>query len=170
MNGGELPPAAPGPIPSTANESPYAVLHNRDFLLYLIGRFVASLGAQMLVVAVGWELYERTHAALALGLVGLTNVVPMFLFTLPAGHLADNHNRKRIILWMTALMALASVGLTLCSVWRVSTPWIYAALFVAASARTFLWPASASFLPQLVSRRTFPRAVAWSTGSFQLSS
>ena len=170
MNGGELPPEASAPISSTANESPYAVLHNRDFLLYLIGRFVASLGAQMLVVAVGWELYERTHAALALGLVGLTNVVPMFLFTLPAGHFADNHDRKRIIVWTTAVMGLASVGLTLCSALHAPTPWIYAALFVGASARTFLWPASSSFLPQLVSRRTFPRAVAWSTGSFQLSS
>ncbi len=170
MNGGEMPPGTSAPVSSTAGESPYAILLNRDFRLYLIGRFIASLGSQMLVVAVGWELYERTHAALALGLVGLTNVVPMFLFTLPAGHFADNHDRKRIIVWMTAVMAVASVGLTLCSVLQAPTPWIYAALFVAASARTFLWPASASFLPQLVSRRMFPRAVAWSTGSFQLSS
>jgi len=170
MKGGALPPEASVPAQVTGGESPYAVLHQRDFRLYLIGRFIASLGSQMLVVAVGWELYERTHAALALGLVGLTNIVPMFLFTLPAGHFADNHNRKRIIVWTTAVMALASVGLTLCSVLNASTPWIYAALFMAASARTFLWPASASFLPQLVSRRDFPRAVAWSTGSFQLSS
>src|SRR4029450_5192901 len=93
-----------------------------------------------------------------------------FLFTLPAGHLADNHDRKRIIVWTTGIMALASVGLALCSALHAPTPWIYAALFAAASARTFSWPASASFLPQLVSRRAFPRAVAWSTGSFQLSS
>jgi MFS family permease len=170
MNGGELPPEVPVRLATPVDESAYAVLHNRDFVLYLIGRFIASLGSQMLIVAVGWELYERTHAALALGLVGLTNVVPMFLFTLPAGHFADNHDRKRIIVSMTAIMALASVGLLLCSAWRAPTPWIYACLFVAASARTFLWPASSSFLPQLVSRRAFPRAVAWSTGSFQLSS
>src|SRR5882672_2680886 len=109
MNGGELPPEAPVPRPAPADESPYAVLRNRDFLLYLIGRFVASLGAQMLTVAVGWELYERTYSALALGLVGLTNIVPMFLFTLPAGHLADHLNRQRIIVSMTAVIALASV-------------------------------------------------------------
>ena len=66
MSAGELPPEAAAPIPPTpptASESAYAVLHNRDFRLYLIARFVASLGAQMLIVAVGWELYERTHAA-----------------------------------------------------------------------------------------------------------
>src|SRR4051812_47244601 len=170
MNGGELPPESPASLPAPADESPYAVLRNRDFLLYLIGRFIASLGAQMLIVAVGWELYERTHSALALGIVGLTNVIPMFLFTLPAGHFADNHNRKAIIVSMTALMGAASVGLTLCSWLNAPTPWIYACLFAAGSARTFLWPASSSFLPQLVPRRDFPRAVAWSTGSFQLSS
>src|SRR6185436_3640811 len=137
-------------------------------MLYLIGRFIASLGQQMLIVAVGWELYERTHSALNLGLVGLTNIVPMFLFTLPAGHLADNLNRQRIIVSMTAVIALASVGLTLASALHAPTSWMYACLFVGATARTFMWPASAAFLPQLVARQLFPRAVTWSTGSFQL--
>ena len=61
-------------------------------------------------MAIGWEIYERTGSALALGLVGLTLMVPMFLFTLPAGHVADNYNRKRIIVLMTAVMAAASLG------------------------------------------------------------
>src|SRR5256714_7905681 len=87
--------------PLAPMRDPYAVLRNRDFLLYLVGRFVASLGQQMLTVAVGWELYERTHSPLALGLVGLTQMVPMIVFTLPAGHVADNYDRKRIIVLMT---------------------------------------------------------------------
>jgi MFS family permease len=151
-------------------ESPYAVLRNRDFLLYLVGRFIASLGQQMLTVAVGWELYQRTHSALALGLVGLTQMVPMVLFTLPSGHLADSRNRKQIILAMSLLAMLASLGLTVVSLWHVTVAGVYACLFVAGSARTFLWPASSAFLPQLVARSHFPRAVTWSTGSFHLSS
>src|SRR5437773_4368246 len=160
-------------IPATASlagqtSDPYAVLRNRDFVLYLIGRLVASFGQQMLTVAVGWELYERTHSALNLGLVGLTNMVPMFLFTLPAGHLADNLNRQRIIVAMTGIMALASAGLAVASALNAPTAWTYACLFVAATARTFLWPASAAFLPQLVPRRSFPRAVTcpWAASSF----
>src|SRR5262245_33128939 len=90
---------------------PYAVLRHRDFIFYLVGRFVASLGQQMLTVAVGWELYERTGKALNLGLVGLTQMVPMILFTLPAGHLADNYDRKRIIVLMTFIIACASAAL-----------------------------------------------------------
>ena len=72
----------------------YAVLKNRDLRLYLVGRFVAALGQQMMAMAIGWELYHRTHSALALGIVGLTQIVPMIALTLPAGHIADNYNRK----------------------------------------------------------------------------
>ena len=156
--------------PLTGVTDPYAVLRNRDFLFYLVGRFIASLGQQMLTVAVGWQLYERTHSALALGLVGLTQMGPMILFTLPAGHVADNYNRKRIIILMTLVIACASLGLTLVSAFGAAVPWIYFCLFIAGTARTFLWPASSAFLPHLVSRSNFSRAVTWNSGSFHLSS
>ena len=145
-------------------------MRNRDLSFYLIARFIASLGQQMLTVAVEWELYDRTRSALMLGLAGLTQMVPMVLFTLPAGHVADNHERKRIILLMNAAIGVASVGLTLISAFRAPVFWIYACLFVAGTARTFLWPANSAFLPHLVSRQEFSKAVTWSSGSFQLSS
>ena len=159
------------PAPEAASaDSHYAILHNRDFLLYLVARFIASIGQQMLTVAVGWELYERTHSALALGLVGLTQMAPMLLLTLPAGHLADNRNRKHIILITVLVISLASVGLALISKFNGDVLWIYACLLATGTARTFLWPASAAFLPQLVSRQNFSRAVTWNTGGFHLSS
>jgi MFS family permease len=161
-------PAAAVPLAPLAN--PYAVLKNRDFLLYLVGRFIASLGQQMLTVAVGWELYERTHSALALGLVGLTQMGPMVLFTLPAGHAADNFNRKRIFLAATFVIACATIGLTVISARQAPVVWIYFCLFVAGTARTFLWPASSAFLPHLVPRAQFSKAVTWNSGSFHLSS
>jgi MFS family permease len=124
----------------------------------------------MLVVAVGWEIYERTGSALHLGLVGLTQMVPMILGTLPAGHVADNFERKRVILAMIAVIAFASLGLALISAFHAPVGWIYACLFVAGAGRTFLWPASAAFLPYLVPRPLFSRAVTWNTGAFHLSS
>jgi len=157
-------------VPLAEPHDPYAVLRNRDFLLYLIGRFIASFGQQMLTVAVGWELYERTHSPLALGLVGLAQMVPMIFFTLPAGHVADSYNRKRIILWTTFIIAAASGGLALISALNAHVVWIYACLFAAGTARTFLWPASSAFLPHLVSRKDFSKAVTWNSGSFHLSS
>ncbi len=148
----------------------YAVLQNRDLRFYLIGRFVAVVGQQMFAMAVGWELYERTGSAFSLGLVGLTQVLPMFLLTLPAGHFADNYNRKRIIVLATLLVAGASGALTFISASTAPVCWIYVCLFVTGAARTFLMAATASFLPQLVDRKDFSRAVTWNSGMFQLSS
>lgn len=68
---------------------PYRALRFHDFRLLFAGTFVASIGEQMLNVAIGWELYERTGSALALGFVGLVQVVPVILHSLPAGYLAD---------------------------------------------------------------------------------
>jgi len=166
---GATPDSAAMP-PLKPTNDPYAVLRNRDLLLYLIGRFALALGQQMLNLAVGWELYERTNRALALAFIGLTNMIPMVLFTLPAGHFADNYNRKRIVMAMTFITACASAGLTLVSAFRAANIWIYVCLFVIGTARTLLWPASSAFLPHLVARRDFSRAVAWSSGSFQLAS
>jgi MFS family permease len=160
---GVAPPLQPG-------HDPYGVLRQRDFLLYLIGRLVAAFGQAMFVMALGWELYERTHSALALGLVGLTQVVPMALFTLPAGHVADNFNRKRVIVLTTILVAAANVAMLLISAAQASVALVYVCLFVIGSARTFLWAATASFLPMLVERKDFSRAVTWYSTTFQFAS
>jgi hypothetical protein len=144
-------------------------LRNGDFVRFLGGRLVANLGQQMLTVAVGWELYERTHSALALGLVGLAEAIALLLFTLPAGHLADNCDRKRIIKMAALTGAAGSLGLALVSWLRAPVIWFYGCLFVGATALTFLRPASAAFLTGLVSRPALSHAVAWNSSTFQLA-
>src|SRR5690349_2693095 len=128
---------------------PYGVLRNRDLRYYFIARLVGIIGQQMFFTALGWEIYDRTRSALALGLVGLTLVVPMILSTLPAGHFADIYNRKRIIVVMTLIMASTNIALTIISAARAPVFLIYLCLLVMGTARTFLAAASASFLPQL---------------------
>ncbi len=175
MHEAEAPDDVPLPPPpvKTRDEHPYAIFRNRDFTLYLIGRLVSVLGQQMFAMALGWEIYERTcqtsYSALALGLVGLTLMVPMFLFTLPAGHIADNYNRKRIIVSMASVMAAASLGVAVVSLLQAPLYWIYVCLFIGGTARTFSWAANAAFLPALVDRKDFPRAVNWNAAMFQSS-
>jgi MFS family permease len=171
MHEAESPEHLPEPLPpNPAEESPYAVLRNADFIRYLTGRFVASLGQQMLVVAIDWELYERTGSALPLAFVGLSQMIPMILCTLPAGHFADTFSRKKIILITSLLLTVASAGLAVCSAQGWPLIWIYVCLVIIGAARTFLWPASAAFLPGLVPRRQFARAVTYNSGTFQISS
>ena len=147
----------------------YLVLRNRDFRLYLIGRLIASIGQQMVVMAIGWDLYERTHSAVALLFIGLTQVAPMVLLTLPAGHIADNYNRKKIVVLMTLVVLASSFGLMLASAGHAPLIWTYVCLTVMGAARTFMWAASAAFLPALVDRKDLSHAVNWSASTFQFS-
>jgi MFS family permease len=156
--------------------SPYALLRSRNFVFYILGRFISTLGSQMLTVAVGWELYERTGSALDLGIVGLTQFLPMLAMTLPAGHMADTRSRKGIIMVSIAVMGASSLGLAFVSWKWAGVPWthtqvylVYLCLVVSGIARTFNWSASASFLPLLVTREEFPLAVNWSSTTFQFS-
>jgi MFS family permease len=159
-----------------AGRQTYAVFRNADFVRYLIARFIAALGMQMLVTALDWELYKRAHSGLALGFVGLSLMVPMILCTLPAGQVADRFNRKKIILGSTLMLGLASLGLTLTSALiplnqSIATYQLfaYSLLVVIGVGRTFLWPASAAFVTALVSREELPRAITFNSGAFQLS-
>jgi MFS family permease len=162
-------PEPPDRPASESGGSPYAVLRCQGYLLYLISRFIASFAQQMLAVAVGWEIYDRTHKPLALGIVGLVQMVPMFLFTFPAGHVADNYSRKRVMLWTQLGLAASAAGMAAVTRRQAPVEWTYVCLFAMGAARTYLWPSSASFLPQLVPRELFARAIAWNTGSFQIA-
>jgi len=160
-----------------AGRQTYAVFRNADFSRYLIARFIAAFGMQMMVTVLDWELYKRAHSGLALGFVGLSLMVPMILCTLPAGQVADRFNRKKIVLGSTLVLAGASLGLTLTSAFIPIAPqtigafqfFAYSFLVVIGVARTFLWPASAAFVTALVSREELPRAITFNSGAFQLS-
>ena len=147
------------PAAKAAGDGAYSVLRNADFARYLVGRFVASLGQQMLVVAIDWELYQRTHSALPLALVGLSLMVPMILFTVPVDDESTDitFNRKKIILVTTLILTVVSAGLALASAFLLNVGWIYFFLFVIGAARTFLWPASAAFVTSLSRGPPCPR-------------
>jgi MFS family permease len=168
MRRDELDRMADQPAPRAAHDS-YAALRLHDFRLFLVGNLLAILGVQMQTVAVGWEIYERTGKKLDLGLVGLVQFLPVALLTLPAGQVADRFNRKRILMTGMFSMAVCSLGLAVVSLTHGHVAWIYICLFVSGTARAFLQPAKASFVPQIVPRDMFANAVSWNMGVFQLA-
>jgi len=149
---------------------PYAALRLRDFRLLLIGRFVTSFGGQMLSFAIGWELWLRTRSAFALGLVGLVQVIPIILLSLPAGHVADQYNRRRIIMFTQTLLAICSLGLAALSFTQGPLFWIYFCLLGIGIARAFNDPASSTLLPQVVPPELFGSAATWSSSAWQFAS
>jgi MFS family permease len=170
MNTDDFSSETAGESELTAKNRAYAILRNRDLRLYLSGRLIAIIGQQMLAMAVGWELWNRTHDLMKLSFVGLTQVTPMILLTLPAGHMADNFSRKKIITLMTLVMAASSLGLALISYFQAPVVLMYVCLAVNGATRTFQTAASASFLPSLVDRKDLSLAVNWSATTFQTAS
>jgi len=100
-----------------ARHEPYAALSHPTYRRYLTGSFLALCGRQMGSVAIAWEIYQWTHSATALGMVGLINVLPLLVLSLPAGSLADRSDRRGIIAFTTAGMAALSLALAYVS-WR----------------------------------------------------
>jgi len=155
---------------NTIPHDPYAALRNRDFRLLLTGRFITSFGNEMLTFAIAWELWLRTHEAFALGMVGLMQVIPVILLSLPAGHVADQYNRKRIVLITELFLALCVLGLGWLSYTEGPLYLIYALLLGIGIARAFNDPASSTLLPQTVPPHLFSNAATWSTSTWQFAS
>ena len=153
--------------PSPPRHDPYAVLRIRDFRLLLTGRFITSFGGEMLTFAIAWELWLRTKSAFALGMVGLVQVVPVILLALPAGHFADQHNRRRIILVTQSVFALCSLGLAYLSWTEGPLTLIYACLLVIGIVRAFNDPASSTLIPETVPPELFSNAATWSSSVWQ---
>ncbi len=139
-----------------------------DFLSYQVARFCIVTSLEMVSVAVGWQVYDITHRALDLGLVGLAQFLPGIFLFLISGHAADRFDRRRLLMLCYAGFAVCSGLLLAVSwYWAASVYPIYAVLVLLGIVRSFNGPVSRSLLPQLVPERHFPNAVAWNSSIFQ---
>ena len=110
------------PNAAAPKRDPYAAFRSWDYRCYAVGNLISSLGRQVLGVAIGYEIFQRTHSATALGLVGLMGALPIVALSIPAGLTADRWNRKTIILATQLVTALASVGLTFLAIGHLEVP------------------------------------------------
>lgn len=149
---------------------PYRALRYRDFRLYFLAVFLSAIGEQMLSVAIGWELYQRTNSALALGLVGLVQVLPVMLLSLFTGSLADRVNRKRMMLSAQALFVVSSLGLAVLSYLQGPILLIYGCLLLIGIAASFSGPVTSALLSQTVPESAYENAATWESSSWQLAS
>lgn len=147
----------------------FAALRNPHVRRLAIARFCGVAGAQIVNVALGWQLYERTGSAWSLGLVGLFELLPVILLTIPAGNIADRYPRRTIAIFAQMVFVVASLSLTAISYFHGPIAAMYAAIVLIGAARAFSQSASASLLPQLVTPSEFVNANAWMSSTFQLA-
>ncbi|SDU07985.1 Transmembrane secretion effector [Verrucomicrobium sp. GAS474] len=157
------------PDPGRAARDPYAAFRHGAYRFFLGGRLLFLLGSQMQTAAVGWLLYERFGTTMALAYVGIVQIVPIFVFVLPAGHLADRFDRRAIILCGQAIFLTCSLGMGLLSLFHGPPGWIYVFLFFLAVGRVFTMPAMGALLPMVLPREALGNATTWNSSLFELS-
>jgi MFS family permease len=144
------------------------LLTQRAFVQLWVARLCAVAAGQIMMVAVGWQMYDLTASAWDLGLVGLLQFAPALVLTLPAGHVIDRHHRGRVlasclstqVLLAAWLCAVAALGFAS----RSNLLWVSVAL---GAVRAFQMPAQQALVPLLVPAVWLPRALAASSAGLQ---
>jgi MFS family permease len=146
-----------------------------DYMRMWGSRVASTAAQQMLMVAVGWQMYELTNSAWDLGLVGLYQFAPALLFTLAAGHAADRLHRGRIIAACLLAQAVAAMVLVAATGgWGQSGSWLSRELLLGLSlvlgmARAFQMPAQQALAPLLVPPAMLPRATAFNSAGTEVA-
>jgi MFS family permease len=144
------------------------VLQQRDFSRFWVAILATGFAAQMMAVAVGWQVYAIHGRALDLGLIGLAEFLPLPLLALPAGHVADRLPRKLVYAAAIVLDGLIAAGLLAVTLAGASSLWPFLLLaFAAGCAAALGWPASRSMPPTLVSADLLASALALRGIAFQ---
>jgi MFS family permease len=152
---------------------PYGALRIDDFRRFILFLLTQTLAVMVQGVVIGWQVYEVTRDPLALGLVGLAEAIPFIGFALPAGHLADRVDRRRIcIAAMTVLIACSAtlLGMTVAGLIRKDTVWaVYGVIFLSGIARSYLQPTRTALAADLVPRELYVNSITWRSSTWQFA-
>jgi len=139
----------------------------KTILLYRVGN---TLSYQIMMVAVGWHLYEITHSVVSLGLVGLAELVPYFVFALYSGHAVDHYSRKKIAAVACCIHMSVALFLTAIALGWLSppVPLIYTAVALIGVGRAVMRPAYQALFGQVIPREHLARYTAYASSAFQI--
>jgi len=154
----------------TVNIAPQPLLHHPSFRLFWLANVVSTIALQMQIVAVGWQVYQMTHQAFDLGIVGLVQFIPSLFLVFVVGHVADRYDRRWIACLSIALEALAAGLLAVGSLggW-LGKEVVFVAVFIIGVGRAFSKPTLSALLPTLMPPTMLPRAVAGSASAGQVA-
>jgi MFS family permease len=147
-----------------------ALMGQRAFVRLWFARLFGSAANQMLMVALGWQMYDLTGSAWDLGLIGLYQFAPALLLSLWAGHVADRHHRGRIVACCLAAQCVAALVLTNAShAHWVSRDLLLALSLLFGAVRAFQMSAQQALTPLLVPASLLQRAMAFSAAGIQVA-
>ena len=174
------PPEPPVPTREDVAESPPTLgqlLAVRPYMSFWSGRACAGLATQIQSIALAWEVYavarqtaSVNQAALAVGMLGLAQFLPMAALSLFAGDAADRYDRRVILAVSLVIELITAVMFGLMALGGLKTLWpIYAIAVAFGAARAFYMPAGMALAPTLVERAMIPRAIVFNSVGNQLA-
>jgi MFS family permease len=141
-----------------------------DFRLLWIGQVVSEFGRQVIIIAMPYEIYVRTHSTISIGLLAAVELVSILGLSLPAGALADSLDRRRLLLVTQACLALCGLALLATAVVADSPIWlIYVVAFILSATTAIDRPARKAALYSIVPRELMNSAVSLDQASNQLA-
>jgi MFS family permease len=149
---------------------PLAPFRLRDYRLLSALVFATTLVQQSQSVAIGWDVYERTGSALALGWIGLAQFLPVIALFLPAGHLADVLDRRWAVVLSLGVWAAANALLAWVASTHAPVAWMYVSAALVGAAQVINRPARDALMAQFLPPALLGRAMAWNAGVFQAAS
>ena len=158
------------PVSPSASQVPdrFAAFRHRAYARYFFARFLSYFALQIVIVAVGWQIYDLTRDPFDLGLVGLIQFAPALLLILVTGSVADRFSRRGIILSCDLVEAVCVIALAIMTWHGLTSPLpVFVVLLVMGIARAFLGPAAQALAPNLVPAKDLPNAVAWNSSAWQ---
>lgn len=158
------------PSSEPADTGRYAAFRHRSFVRYWAARFLSTFSAQIVSVAVGWQMYDMTRDPFDLGLVGIVQFLPALLLVLVTGVIADRFGRRLIMATAIVVEAGCAAALLLLTLHGGMGPLpIFMVLAVFGVARAFFGPASSSLFANLVPPEDFANAIAWNSSAWQMA-
>nr|WP_198985013.1 MFS transporter [Herbaspirillum sp. ASV7] len=157
-------------LPGQAGDDQRPLRHHTPFKLFWCASVASTIALQMQIVAVGWQIYQLTHSAFDLGIVGLVQFIPSLILVFVVGHVADRHDRRNVARLSALVEALAAGALALGSLggW-LNREMIFAIVVVIGAGRAFSKPTMSALLPSLMPPALLPRAVAGSASATQFA-
>lgn len=144
-----------------SKESAWVALQYRDFRLFWGGNMISQIGSKMQVAAISWHIWQLTRDEIALGYVGLANLLPILFFSIWGGMFADRLDRKKVIIATQSMMMVAALILAFSTLNGSVTPWlIYLMAAVNATGTSFEAPARVAMIPRVVPEKHLQNALS----------
>ena len=145
-------------------------LRNRDFRLFWAGNFLSNIGTWMQNVAQGWLVLKLTNSAFWLGVIGFCSTIPILLFALVGGVIADHVNKRKLLMVTQSAMMLFAFAMAVLAYLNVIEVWQIALLAAGTGiAMSLNTPSYQALVPRLVPREDLINAIALNSAQFNMS-